>query len=218
MRFNSAPTRGFEKHAGSKTTHRITNTQNWAYREYLDETLLVHMRSQASLKAYVKTRGCDKSVRMAAFDSDFVNYMASGMAFMPTSGLYGIVIALQRCAKVDLYGFQVSTAQGAAAYHYYNQCDQPANNQRDGAEWFMVKAFVDAGVARFAEPCVAECHEGKDVCMECKRAEGFPEVTLPKRTCPKCSFAYGGCRPPNHWAFGRGRRGACPFAKQPKEL
>jgi hypothetical protein len=33
IRFNSAPTKGLETHVGGKTTHRITNTQNWAFRE-----------------------------------------------------------------------------------------------------------------------------------------------------------------------------------------
>jgi len=42
-----------------------------------------------------------------------------------TSGLYGIMIALLRCAKVDIYGFHVTAAHGAL-YHYYDSCDTPA--------------------------------------------------------------------------------------------
>jgi hypothetical protein len=37
------------------------------------------------------------------------------------SGLYGILIAMHRCARVDLYGFQVSTEHGTL-YHYYDVC------------------------------------------------------------------------------------------------
>mmetsp|Transcript_29004 Transcript_29004/g.81691 ORF Transcript_29004/g.81691 Transcript_29004/m.81691 type:complete len:447 (+) Transcript_29004:194-1534(+) len=55
LRFNSAPTRGFEKLVGSKTTHRITNTQNWCFRESDKEHILVHMRSTASLTAVIRT-------------------------------------------------------------------------------------------------------------------------------------------------------------------
>jgi hypothetical protein len=39
--------------------------------------------------------------------------MANSLPFMATSGLYGIIIALHRCAEVDLYGFQVSNQHGA---------------------------------------------------------------------------------------------------------
>ena len=74
VRFNSAPTRGLEAHVGGKTTHRITNTQNWAFREGA-ELLLVHMRSKASLTAFLKTRHGDASIRMASFDKDFVEHM-----------------------------------------------------------------------------------------------------------------------------------------------
>ncbi len=55
LRFNSAPTKGFEKLVGSKTTHRITNTQNWCFRESDKEHIMVHMRSTASLAAVIRT-------------------------------------------------------------------------------------------------------------------------------------------------------------------
>ena len=44
IRFNSAPTKGLEAYVGRKTTHRITNTQNWAFRESEKEQLLAGER------------------------------------------------------------------------------------------------------------------------------------------------------------------------------
>uniref|UniRef100_A0A061R1C7 beta-galactoside alpha-(2,6)-sialyltransferase n=2 Tax=Tetraselmis sp. GSL018 TaxID=582737 RepID=A0A061R1C7_9CHLO len=206
LRFNSAPTKGFERIVGSKTTHRITNTQNWVFREKDTENILVHMRSTSSLTAVIRTHIGDPDVRLAPFDTDFVHYMANSLPFMATSGLYGIIIALHQCASVDLYGFQVSAKHGAK-YHYYNVCDQPANAERDGAEWHVVKAIVEAGLARFREPCVAECHEGQASCERCKRASGFRPVgsygKAERARCPRCSTQYGGCRPHQHWAFRR---------------
>jgi hypothetical protein len=55
LRFNSAPTHGFERLVGSKTTHRITNTQNWVFRESDSEHIMVHMRSTSSLTAVIRT-------------------------------------------------------------------------------------------------------------------------------------------------------------------
>jgi hypothetical protein len=230
FRFNSAPTKGgLEAHAGSKTTHRITNTQNWAFREG-KELLLVHMRSHASLAAFLKTRKGDKSIRMAAFDQGFVEHMAHSLSFMPTSGLYGIIIALSRCHEVNLFGFQVSSEHGAL-YHYYDACDEPANGERDGAEWFVVKKLVEEKLVKFAEPCVVECHDSKTKCEQCKTEAGMPAVDLSKiratslqmrgkdlrreltkqtyaerkKSCPACSKSFGGCRPPRHWAYARDR-------------
>jgi hypothetical protein len=48
-----------------------------------------------------------KPWNLYAFDPDLVEYIAFSLDFMATSGLYGILIAMQRCARVDLYGFQV---------------------------------------------------------------------------------------------------------------
>ena len=38
----------------------------------------------------------------------------------------------------------------------------------------MFRRFVRAGVATFKEPCIEECHEGKDRCDECR--ESHPET------------------------------------------
>ena len=51
FRFNSAPTKGFEKYVGAKTTHRITNTQNWGFHEGPDENILIHFRAKSAIKA-----------------------------------------------------------------------------------------------------------------------------------------------------------------------
>ena len=50
IRFNSAPTKGFEKHVGSFTTHRITNTQNWGFHETTKERILIHFRAKSAVK------------------------------------------------------------------------------------------------------------------------------------------------------------------------
>ena len=224
FRFNSAPTKRFEKFVGARTTHRITNTQNWAYRESDDEQILVHMRSQASLRALQRTVSIDRAIKMAAFSTSFVEWVGLAInGFMATSGLYGILVAAQVCEHIDLYGFQVSTAHGVCAYHYYDSCDQPANAQRDDIEWFVVRELVAMGAARFMEPCIEECHEGEGSCEACKAAANFPKAVIRRRArCPPCSTAYGGCRPGQggrpiqHWAFTR--RGTPPPQPQWRSL
>ena len=47
-----------------------------------------------------------------------------------------------------------------ALYHYYDACDTPANEDRDSAEWHVVKMLEQEGLVRFADPCVSECHDG----------------------------------------------------------
>jgi hypothetical protein len=44
--------------------------------------------------------------------------------YTPTSGITGVLIALNLCRKVNIYGMQVSEAQGYP-YHYHNRCPQP---------------------------------------------------------------------------------------------
>ena len=77
------------------------------------------MRSGSSLAGFTRTRHGDASIRMAAFDRDFVEHMAHSLDFMPTSGFYGIMIALLRCAKVDVYGFHVTPARSFRPLHSF---------------------------------------------------------------------------------------------------
>ena len=189
MRFNSAPTKGFEKHVGSKTTHRITNTQNWGFHEFDDELLLIHFRAVSALKGLFwnaeqqRTNGKHRIPNpLVAFDPNYVEYIAHSLSFLATSGLYGILLAVQTCASVTLYGFQVSTNHGVP-YHYYDLCDVPANVGRDGAEWFVVQALVQHGYVRFAEPCVAECHASETECDTCKQSQGFTPVEFSTAHC-----------------------------------
>lgn len=70
-----------------------------------------------------------------------------------TSGMYGIVLALHKCARLDAYGFQVSVQHGTL-YHYYGPCDQPANPTRDGMEYEIFKDFVQHGFVNLKDDCV----------------------------------------------------------------
>jgi len=77
------------------------------------------------------------------FTPDFVDYLAqtafelgggythlegfSNVDFTPTGGLTGILMALNMCSAIDLYGFHVSQAHGVP-YHYHNRCPQPCES------------------------------------------------------------------------------------------
>mmetsp|Transcript_16647 Transcript_16647/g.28091 ORF Transcript_16647/g.28091 Transcript_16647/m.28091 type:complete len:310 (+) Transcript_16647:198-1127(+) len=178
FRFNSAPTKGYEKHVGKKTTFRVTNTQNWGFHESEKENLVIHFRAASSVKGLFWNGNQKKPWNLYAFDPDLVEYIAFSLDFMATSGLYGILIAMQRCARVDLYGFQVSTEHGTL-YHYYDVCDVPANVERDTSEYLAVKAMAEAGLVHLAEPCIIECHGNRDECARCKKASDFKEAHLP---------------------------------------
>lgn len=113
--------RRYEKHVGRKTTHRVTNTQNWGFHESEEENLIIHFRAVSSVKGIFWNGAQKKPWKLFAFEPDLVEYIAFSLDFMATSGLYGILIAMHRCARVDLYGFQVSTEHGTL-YHYYDVC------------------------------------------------------------------------------------------------
>ena len=49
MRFNAAPTKGYEHYVGKKTTYRISNGEHLGFRELPDETVIHHLRSHSFL-------------------------------------------------------------------------------------------------------------------------------------------------------------------------
>lgn len=166
LRFNSAPTKGFEKHVGAKTTHRLTNTRNFNYREYKSEHVYVHMRNSGALSALKRAKAKLPAERLYSLHPAWHRFMDRTYKYLTTSGLNGIILALHTCLEVKLYGFHVHPSMGAL-YHYYNPDDVPANEGRDDGEWEAVRELVEHGFVSFAEPCIIECHDGKDVCDAC---------------------------------------------------
>ena len=171
FRFNSATTKGFEKHVGAKTTHRITNSRNYGFREYDSECVVQHMRNEMSLVKMFKKRAKYPGLNLYGVHPQLHGWVDKSFSFLVTSGLFGALIAAHKCASVDLYGFQVSRHHGVQ-YHYYNAADEPANEERDGDEWLAVKSLVESGILHFADPCIIECHESARACLSCQEEHG----------------------------------------------
>ena len=167
FRFNSAKTKGFEKFVGTKTTHRITNSRNFGFRENLNEVVFAHMRNPTSLTRMLSKRRRHPTLRFWGIHPAWHRYVDTSFRFLSTSGLFGILLSLHRCLEPpNLYGFQVHQRHGVA-YHYYDD-GQPASESRDGEEWQVVKALAEAGVVTFRESCVLECHESDAACKSCR--------------------------------------------------
>ncbi|KAK3279240.1 hypothetical protein CYMTET_12860, partial [Cymbomonas tetramitiformis] len=173
IRFNSAPTEGFQPHVGSRTTLRITNSRNFGFREFPSEQVFQHMRITAGLNKMLEKRRRHPTMQLYGLSPDFHQYIDRSFQFLATSGLLGIVIALHKCVSVNLYGFQVHPRHGVQ-YHYYNKADAPANEQRDDVEWLVVKALVTGGVLNFGEPCIIECHTSELWCESCQKSLDEP--------------------------------------------
>jgi len=170
IRFNSAPTKGFEAKVGSRSTLRITNSRNFGFREHPSEQVYQHMRVAAGLQKLLSIRRRQPHLLLYGMHPSFHEFIDKGFdGFLATSGLVGVIMAMHKCAKVDLYGFQVHPRHGVQ-YHYYNQADTPANEGRDDVEWLAIKAMVSAGLVTFGEPCIVECHTSELWCENCQKA------------------------------------------------
>eukprot|EP00271_Cylindrocystis_brebissonii_P013845 TRINITY_DN3422_c0_g1_i1.p1 TRINITY_DN3422_c0_g1~~TRINITY_DN3422_c0_g1_i1.p1 ORF type:complete len:599 (+),score=81.88 TRINITY_DN3422_c0_g1_i1:572-2368(+) len=216
MRFNSAPIQGFEDHVGNKTTIRLTNQQSWGFFEQYGELVLVPLRSRSSLEALIRVRQRFPRMRLAALQPSFLRQFAASFDFVPSTGLLGVMIALQRCHKVDLYGFQ-SFREQSVSYQYYDRCARPSDEERDRKEYGALRQLARAGLLSFKDPCVEVCHDQPLKCIPCQESHGFSEKPAKRSQtgltplvnddapCPDCSFTPQGCRRNRHWAFRRHR-------------
>eukprot|EP00899_Mesostigma_viride_P016705 jgi/Mesvir1/25035/Mv16974-RA.1 len=201
MRFDSAPTAGYEGAVGTRTTHRLTNSQNWVFHEATKEVLLVPLRARPSLEALVRVRETDPSIKVAGMAPPFTEY-AARILDNASLGLMGLLVAAQKCRSIDVYGMQMGHAEGVQ-YLYYNVCEQPVNKTRDAQEWFLLSALADVGVVNIKEPCTTDCHTSSQDCDSCKQRTGFKVVPYEQemKKCPSCHFRVGGCRKERHPSF-----------------
>eukprot|EP00873_Tetraselmis_striata_P039331 jgi/Tetstr1/459595/TSEL_004958.t1 len=190
MRFNGAPTKGLERFVGSKTTVRIVNHSWQDFREKPEEIVLSHLRGPHHLEDFkLRRQAKGPKENWFLFSPEFSNYAAQTayevatffginlqaegtQAWTPTGGWTGILMAMNICAKVDIYGFHISERHGVP-YHYHNRCPQPFMH-RDVAEWLMVRSFKEHSLIEFRDACVFECHGSDEECTACKAKHPVP--------------------------------------------
>lgn len=135
IRFNAAPTKGYEKHVGKKTTIRVQNIDNLGFREPKDEMLVFTARDEKTFrhfseyqkKKYLKHK--EKMQIQRAFNPEFWCHVwdwVDRRKLKPSSGFAGVVMALRACSgKVSLYGF----SHNATRFHYFNHLDEKVTTQ-----------------------------------------------------------------------------------------
>ncbi|MCK5604184.1 glycosyltransferase family 29 protein [Candidatus Pacearchaeota archaeon] len=129
LRFNRAPTEGFEEHVGSKTTMRIVNGHVFTSRRFTrwkeDDTFVKKLRNTKLILArdtYLARRRnkfCDPSIEL---------YTVSGRlntSLYLTVGLMGIILIVLSGIRPVVYGW--STTIDEPMSHYFNK-RSPLNN------------------------------------------------------------------------------------------
>jgi len=171
MRFNLAPTVGYEKHVGTKTTLRVSEMEYFPYRES-SETILALIASEKLLETFMEYRTMapltDKSYVLSP---EFIEYVSKslGRGSIPSVGTMGLFFMLHTCRKVDVYGFHMSERHGAR-YHYFNKdlvdSIRLASSRNFGYD--LSAALNRGGVINLVEPCLQECQVSLAKCAQCQ--------------------------------------------------
>eukprot|EP00899_Mesostigma_viride_P001995 jgi/Mesvir1/11797/Mv00158-RA.1 len=171
IRFNEAPTKGFEPYVGSRTTLRIQNVDHCGFHESPDE-ILVHYTpkpvcSNASLDLnpdfyrYVEGNFLWRLTSAEARAVGAPGAMRADPLRVPgpngtlveepprkmSGGFFGVALAGHICGRVDMYGFSESSA------HYYEKkyVDKPGHTH---------KGFADRHNWGVERACLQLVHEG----------------------------------------------------------
>ena len=146
LRFNDAPTRGFEAVVGRKASLRMLNSQAMAdvlSRCATPGSCVPNPGCCPSMplllnSGYPRIAACTQSVcghglyapyqAVASLDHGFVAAANTSM-----SGVLGIALLLSACAgAVDVYGLSAGRDAHAAPYHYYNRCGKASADNLQG--------------------------------------------------------------------------------------
>ena len=178
IRFNHAPIALYEKYVGSRTDLRISNGEHLGFNERPDEKTLHHLRAKSFLARvllYNKKFGTAKTPYLV--HPGFTEYVANAsLPYIASSGYFAILMAMEVCSHVNLYGFHSSFNQGSR-HHYFNN-EVPANPNRDTSEYERLKVLEDHGLLKFAEPCLHECYVSS---QECESCFGMPMYKITSR-------------------------------------
>ncbi|CAI5484426.1 unnamed protein product [Closterium sp. Yama58-4] len=107
LRCNRARTRGFEEQVGRRTNFRVTDYYSWGFQER-DEKVLVPIVSHTTAQGLVTARKRSYTVQTYPIHPSFMQYVTRNAGHAPTAGFIAVMVALQRCQHITLYGFTVS--------------------------------------------------------------------------------------------------------------
>jgi hypothetical protein len=153
VRFNNAPTKGYEADVGGKTSLRLTNAIFQGYREKDGEAVLAKWCQEAS-RAPCGTR--DELTRLIdkkahGLNPRFFDYANSRyfrkLGEHPSSGMVMTLLLLHKCEKVTLYGFN-----GKQLKRWYYPKRKKGENAPKKKDWLREKRWTVDGDWVYARP------------------------------------------------------------------
>jgi len=138
MRFNGAPTQGFEKYVGNKTTVRFINIRFKNITEFANEGSSILFEKEYILHLLKSRRKSQDKVvdeddaevplipqwlldRSYTLSSSFQErFMAELCPIRHSLGFIGIILALQYCEHVNAFGFGQEESKGGQTNHYFS--------------------------------------------------------------------------------------------------
>eukprot|EP00850_Spirogloea_muscicola_P020363 SM000213S06828 [mRNA] locus=s213:181494:185336:- [translate_table: standard] len=187
IRLGAAPTQGFEAEVGSRTTYRIVNSRSFFFRESRAEIAVAHPQQRGAVEhlLHIKRDRRYRSNKFHLLTVEFAKYLAGaarnasvslaaeddGQAedaeeSLPESVAWaGLLLALQICRRVTLFGFGVAEEHNIP-FHYYDRCGRPGQKQR-WVERGVIRSLGQAHLVSFGQLCLADCHEDDELCRAC---------------------------------------------------
>ena len=148
VRFNNAPTKGYEKDVGKKTSLRLTNAIFQGYREKDDEAVLAKWCQEQKL-SHVPCGQHEELRRLVekkahALNPRFIEYVNSRyfrkLGEHASSGMVMTLLLLHKCEKVTLYGFNGKNMK--RWYYPKRRKGESAPNKKD---WLREKRWAVDG-------------------------------------------------------------------------
>ena len=116
FRFDDAPTLGYEAHVGGKTTVRIVSDANHMKgrtyaRSHTREMVLQHIDTQGTLEQYAayKVENPRETFNLHALAPGYKLFLNRFVRIPIPHGFYGVMLAMQKCERVRVYGFTHGT-------------------------------------------------------------------------------------------------------------
>jgi hypothetical protein len=153
VRFNNAPTKGYETDVGGKTSLRLTNAIFQGYREKDGEAVLAKWCQEASRAPCGKRDELTRLIEKKAhgLNPRFFDYANSRyfrkLGEHPSSGMVMTLLLLHKCEKVTLYGFN-----GKQLKRWYYPKRKKGENAPKKKDWLREKRWTVDGDWVYARP------------------------------------------------------------------